>query len=491
MAATSERRMLILALLAIILPAPARAKAVSVQKIHLHVDQPVYTNLPVWIKADLNYPFEARYPYHENPSDFGPNQLEVKRRGQVLLPRPFPNFGGFVGTGIMDGSAAPASAPTNRLPLHLQYSIDEPGTYSVRWTAIRHLLEGGHWAPVVVARSDWFTFEVEASTPEQRESWLKKQLAAVPNDPGQLVGDFLPSLLVASPNPRALQVLLDQLYSKNSLVSGYALSSLDLFSIDDLRTQALALVHHRGLSERMAYLISWNPQFRDDKEDLVRITLPFLRSGDDRQVAATLQLLYFLVHPVKASWPANSEVPAQADRAVLAIAPNLVKRDGDIPQTLALYLGGIKSDVSRDLLWQLAERTGPGHEQALIVLTWIGDGRDLPRLGDLLLKPGHSDIYGRDFAGLPYSLMRGYGDRAVPYLEQAISASPYAFVRTSSAEQLALKGNRAAFGFILEAVQNSRFYKPELVQWLKDHCGLSRSADDEAVIAFLKSHLRG
>jgi hypothetical protein len=492
MAVTYERRMLILALLAATLPVPARASAVPVHDLYLNIDQPVYTNLPVWIKADLSYPYEARYPYHENPSDFGPNQLEVKRGGQVLLPRPFPNFGGFVGTGIMNGSAAPASAPTNRLPLHLQYSIDEPGTYSVRWTAIRHHLVSGHWAPEVVARSDWLTFEVKPSTPGQREAWLKKQLAAVPADPGQLVGDFLPSLLVASPDPRVLQIFLDQLYSKDSLVSGYALSSLGLFSADDLRTQVLELVHHRGLSGRMAYLISWNPQFREYREDLVRTILPFLRSGDDRQVAATLNLLGSLVHSERFSWPANSDVPAQVDRAVLAVASHLVKRGGEVPQTLAIYLGGIKSHVARGLLWQLAERTEPEHEQALIALTWIGDERDLPRLGDLLLKSGDSDVYGSDRASLPYSLMRGYGDRAIPYLEQAVSKSPYAFVRTQSAEELALKGRPVAFSFFLDAVENNRFYKQELVTWLKDRFPneLSGSADDEAVIAFLNSRLR-
>jgi hypothetical protein len=486
MAATSQRRTRILVLLAIGIPVAARAQALPVQDLHLNIDQPVYTNLPVWIKADLSYPYEARYPYREDPSDFGPNQLEVKRGGQVFLPRPFPIFGGSGGTGIMDGSAAPASAPTNRLPLHLQYSIDEPGSYSVRWTAIRHYLVNGRLATMVVARSDWLTFEVKPSTPEQRELWLKKQLAAVPHDPGQLVGDFLPSLLAVSPDPRVLQELLEQLYSRDSLVSGFALTSLGLFSADVLRTHALELVHHRGLSDRMAYLISWNPQFRDDKEDLIRTSLPGLRSDDDTQVAATLSLLGSLVHAERFSWPANSEVPGQIDHAVLDIAPNLVKRGGNVPQMLALYLGEVKSDVARGLLWQLAERT----EQALTVLAWIADDRDLPRLGEWLLKPGHSDTYGRGISTLPYSLIRGYGDRAIPYLEQAISISPYVFVRTSSAEELALKDRPAALSFFLDAVQNNRFYKPELVQWLMDHCGLSQTADDKAVIAFLNSRLR-
>jgi hypothetical protein len=215
--------------------------------------------------------------------------------------------------------------------------------------------------------------------------------------------------------------------------------------------------------------------------------LPYLRSSDDTQVGAALQLLYSVIHPV--SRPANSELCSEADQAVLAVAPNLVQRDGEVGQALALYLGGIKSDVSRALLWQLVRGTGPGHQQALIVLTWIGDQRDLPQLGRLLLKAGDPDAYGRDLASLPYHLLHGYGDAAIPYLEKAMSGSPYVFVRTSSAEELALQGRSSAFRFFLDAVQNNRSYKPELVQWLKNYCGLSASADNQAVIAFLSSRV--
>jgi hypothetical protein len=482
-----ERRRLIFGLLAVTILVMARAQTLLVQNLHLSLDEPVYTSLPVWIKTDLAYPYEARYPYSEDPSDFGPNEIELKRRNEAMQPRSFPRFGNSPGSGIQDGSVAPPNAPENRLPLHLKYPIDEPGTYSVRWTAVRHVLVGKRQTKVVVGRSDWLTFEVKPSTPEQRDAWLEKTLAAVPTDPGPLVGDFLPSLLVASPDPRVLRRVLDLLYSKDQLVSGYAFDSLGLFHADELRAQALELTHHRGLSDRMAYLLSWHPQFQDRREELVQATLPYLQSSDDRQVAATLQLLGWVVHPPKVSWPASSDIPGRADRAVLAAAPSLLKRDGDIPQMLALYLGGVKSDESRGLLWQLVEGAGSGHEQALIVLTWIGDDRDLPRLGEWLWRPGDADIYGRDLSTLPYGLMHGYGDRAIPYLEQAISASPYVFVRTESAEQLILKQKPAAIGFFLDAVQNHRFYKQELIQWLIDQCGLPPNSDDQAVIAFLKS----
>jgi hypothetical protein len=492
MAITSKRCLLILSFLAVALPMAAGDKDTPVQGFHIYVDQPVYTNLPVWIKADLSYPLEAHYPCTDNPGDFGPNQLEVKREGQVLLPRSTFQGVGSVGEGIVDGWVAPASAPTNRLPLHLRYTINEPGTYSVRWTKVQHTLKDGRPTQVVVARSDWLAFEVGPSTAEQREAWLQKQLSTVPKDPGQLAGDFLPSLLAAAPDPRALHLVLEQLYSTEQLISNYARLSLHLFRDNDIRTQAVELLHQRGPSDGLAGLLAWNALFQDCKEDLVRTILPYLHSPNDRQVAPTLTLLRFLAHGGTSEWPANSKVPSEADGAVLAVAHDLVKRGGEVPQMLALYLDGVKSNERRELLWRLAERPEPEHEQAYIVLAWIGDERDLPRLAELLLKPGDSDVYGRDRASLPYHLMRAYGDPAIPYLEQAISESPYVFVQTESAKELALKGRPVAFRFFLDAAEHNRFYKPELMNWLKDYFpnDLPRSANDEAVIVFLNSRLR-
>jgi hypothetical protein len=112
-------------------------------------------------------------------------------------------------------------------------------------------------------------------------------------------------------------------------------------------------------------------------------------------------------------------------------------------------------------------------------------------LAELLIQLGGADEDGRDLASLPYSLVRAYGDAAVPYLERAISESPYAFVRTQSAEELALRGRPVAFRFFLDAVENGRFYKQELVGWLKMQFPkeLPTSGGDATVITFLKTRL--
>jgi hypothetical protein len=176
----------------------------------------------------------------------------------------------------------------------------------------------------------------------------------------------------------------------------------------------------------------------------------------------------------------------------LTAAPELIRRGPEVAQLLAEYLGGIKSDGARELLWQMASRTDIVREQALIALTWIADPRDLPRSGELLLQPGDPDGYGRDLASLPYALAHAYGDRVVPFLERAVTDSPYPFVRTQSAKELAIAGRPVAFRFFLDALENNRFYKQELITWLKGRFPeeLSSSADDLGVMAFCKTHLK-
>jgi hypothetical protein len=172
MAAVSKRWVMVGALLTVASQLSVHAQDSAIKRFQIHVTEPVYTGFPIWIQADLSFPQEVRYPYQENPSDIGPNRLEVRRGNQILAPVPIkPWFGA---GGIGDGSIAPQDSPTNRLPLHLQYVLNEAGMYSVRWTEVRHTFAAGRMTEVIVAQSDWTTFEAKQSTPEQREAWLQK-----------------------------------------------------------------------------------------------------------------------------------------------------------------------------------------------------------------------------------------------------------------------------------------------------------------------------
>jgi hypothetical protein len=380
------------------------------------------------------------------------------------------------------------------LPLHILYQLKEHGTYAVRWTELRHGLENGHLVEKIVAQSEWTTFEVQQPTNKQRKTWIQQELAMTPSDPGVLVGDHLPNLLAAASDSRALRVFLEQLYSPSDLFSSVALNGLRFFPEEQMANEALSLMQRRGPNQSMAYLVSWHPRaFQKFQREIVRIALAGVQSDTPKDTAGSLKILMFVAHRPTSDFPINTPLVKSADEQVLAAAPSIIAH-GDSPsaQTLAEYLGQIKTDRARDLLWQIAERrSGAEREQATIALTWIGDERDLSRLADWLVAPGDQDGYGRDRAGLAYMLVHAWGDKSIPYLEKALSDSPYAFVRTQCAEELVLQGRQSAFPFFLDAVENNRFYKQEMLGWLKQHYSsqLLPDADDATVAAFLKSRI--
>ena len=189
-------------------------------------------------------------------------------------------------------------------------------------------------------------------------------------------------------------------------------------------------------------------------------------------------------------WTGDSTAMQDADRAVEAAAPALAQRLGPVAHTLAEYLPGIKSPASRVQLWQQVTRDSSDREQALIALTWIANPADLSRIGDLLEQPGNADPLGTDLASLPYHLIRAYGDEAIPYLQRALAESPYVWVRTQSAEQLALKGHAEAFRFFLDAITQDRFYRAEVVNWFRRAFRLRATASETEVTAFLNERIR-
>jgi hypothetical protein len=79
------------------------------------------------------------------------------------------------------------------------YRFDEPGTYSVRFTARK---DGQ-----VLYRSEWTDIDVGPSSEEDREAWLRSLDSEVNMNSRGLVSDTIPSLL-AWPDEKALAVLL-------------------------------------------------------------------------------------------------------------------------------------------------------------------------------------------------------------------------------------------------------------------------------------------
>jgi hypothetical protein len=75
----------------------------------------------------------------------------------------------------------------------------------------------------VSVNSEWTTFTVLQSTAAERERWLSRLLARPPADTELLLGDYIHSLVAATPDERALQAIAAQIYSSNQAVAGISL----------------------------------------------------------------------------------------------------------------------------------------------------------------------------------------------------------------------------------------------------------------------------
>ena len=240
------------------------------------------------------------------------------------------------------------------------------------------------------------------------------QLSPRPAEVGPYVGDYLPSVLAAAPDRRVAQAVIDALYSGVGLIRSCALGSLAKFPADVSAPLVLESLDRRGPVDGIAYFVSWHAAwFQDRRDEIVKTAVSFLRSNDNAVIEGALRMLGF-AHAF--DWKGDTTALRSAHRAVEAAGPGLMTRGDQVARALAVYLPVIKSAASRDLLWQQIGQRPAEREQALIALTWIADPADLSKIGDLLVQPGNKDSRGTDLSGLPYQLVRAFGDASIPSL---------------------------------------------------------------------------
>jgi hypothetical protein len=163
----------------------------------ISLEKPAYVHIPVWIRVDPPPPYSVSYPCWNGPWMPPGYEFEVRRNGGSLAPMPQPSSPpNREGTG-----AERCDGPTVRssLPLHLLYRLDEPGTYSVRFTAKKE--------DQVLYRSEWTDIVVGAFSEEKRDAWLQSLDSEIKINSRSIVSDMIPSLL-AWPDEKALAVLL-------------------------------------------------------------------------------------------------------------------------------------------------------------------------------------------------------------------------------------------------------------------------------------------
>lgn len=194
----------------------------------LSLHSPAFAGMPVWLRVEKPWGKGwLRYPFHTEPWNTGPGLLEVRSQGRdlpmlSLLPFVFPDIGLTVGL--------PGEVPQkylHRLPLHLVYPLDHPGTYEVRYTEYR-FIPGGPDREVHL-QSAWTPIEIQPATPAQRRAWLQRLAAAPRLDTIELLSNFLPSLLAQRDEP-ALRLLAPYLNSRDPLVHRYAAYALNYFA---------------------------------------------------------------------------------------------------------------------------------------------------------------------------------------------------------------------------------------------------------------------
>jgi hypothetical protein len=441
----------------------------------LSLEQAAHVGGPVWIHIQAPpFPWsgDVQYPVGVHPADFGCHEVEVRRNG-TLLPRiPMPATGGFANGPMCGNIGIPGHEMQhkNRLPLHLQYRFDSPGPYEVRYTRRRGLPDAPDSQPIF--QTAWTRIEIQPPPPPGEPG-----PGAAPQDPAEALSDCLPGVL-GFPDDAHLSLVTEYLYHPNDTVRQYASLGLAYWPDDEINRHLTDLLHTRGPSDVVVERTFRTP-------GAVDFILPYLRSDNPvlmRGAVTGVTRLLFADPPLLAA-----DARARAEDALISAADNVL-RAGD-PQTgnnYASALGGVHDAHARDLLWSFANRNVLT-EQSLIAITWFKNPADLPRFATLLDAPAKGDAMQRTYSSLPYAVYRAYGDAALPVLESAIQKSGYVWVQTNCARELVQAGRRSGFAFIAQAIEQNKFNRREMVQFIQDRFPELRGADDSKVLAFLKA----
>ena len=452
---------------------PVTLKA-GFEKTTVSLEQPAYAGLPVWLKVEL--PFELgsiHYPYVLGPAGFGCNEVEVRRNGVPLTLKPGSNWSryGMVFAGNVCGSYGPTAPPlAGRLPLHLLYQMDFPGTYEVRftlWTMPVGMLSQPQTK--FRARSEWTPIELLPSTPQQRADWLQGLRNHPPEDSARVLADVLPSLL-AMPGDASLEVLTGYLYHPNESVRRYAMDGLSYWPEDSTSLKLLALLHSRGPSDVMVRFLMRQPPLRAARAvEILEASLPFLKSESPVLVAGAIEAIQHGPHDGPAVLDALLESAVHVDRYA----------DAQSAANLTQWLAETKSETAHSQIRRFVEE---GRDYALAPLAAFADAKDLPLLGSTLVERASDD----HLVPLPSILYSTYKDAALPYLERALSAAPGRFTSREIALQLMIAGSPTGYQFAARAIAQRGPSRMDLIQAIKGHFAELTSASDEKVIAFVK-----
>jgi len=453
----------------------------------LSLETPAAVGMPVWLKVSaFGWDEGIQYPFDIHPANFNCQEVEVRRDGK-LLPRmaslATQASGGTPGSGFMCGSLGlrAKSHHLGRIPLHLQYRFDRPGTYEVRYT----FRKGTDPAEPPDLQSAWTPIEVLPGSPAERARWLADMAAHAPTDAVGLLTDFLPAIM-GVPDEPSLQLLCQYLYHPDTLVRQFAMYGLTYWPDEQSGAAVMQVTRTRGPSDVAVDFLSFRSKLTAAQADsIVESAIPYLLSNSPVVLLGAVTAIDRIA--LAQDSPAGLDVRARAENALMDAAAHIVSAgDAEIVHTYAMALGMVKDQRAGDLLWDLVNRN-LARSQAVIALTWRKSPDDLPKLAALALQPAHGNNLDYTLTSLPYALHRAYGDAALPYLETMLERSEFTWVRTDSARELAIAGRPAGFAFIVDALEHDRPYRTEMLQFVRDSFPELRQSSDAAILSFFQS----
>jgi hypothetical protein len=260
------------------------------------LDAPAYTNMPVWIHVDMPYTLgEIDYPLGIHPAATYCHEIEVRRNGALLerLPnaeKTATNPGVYSG-GPCGVLGLPAERKhRGRLPLHLLYHFEQPGTYEVRLTRVDNL-----FSPTkTLAVSQWTPIEIRAAPPGRRTEWLAELSRQPPSDTGTLLEDFLPSVL-GVPDEESLALSVPYLYHPDLLVRRFTVLGLGYWPVAEQKAVALRLLRERGPTDVLSGLLV------EQTDAAVREAVRYLHSTSPVLLTGAIELIRNPAHKPNAA----------------------------------------------------------------------------------------------------------------------------------------------------------------------------------------------
>jgi hypothetical protein len=337
----------------------------------ISVDQPAYIGEPIWVN-------ERTRPTPYSLVGGECNRLELLYDGKPVPPWPVKpvSVGGGGSTpwpiissrnvSDCERTAIYNPSPGKRLPLHIWFHIQQPGRYALRWNYEWPEFEGNKPVTKRVS-SAWITFTVQAPRAEDREKWLRTLVAHPDQSAVDLLSDYIPSLVAAAPDERALQAIVARLDWLDQMGES-AVEALAFFPEDHVRAAIFELIQKRGPTDFLAHLVSYNSfgldADPDQRAQMTKTCFAYLRSSDPWKASSAIEMVLFIVHDQRQ--PAmDPKLVALADNEVLSAAPDIAAAGKENPdRELILYMRSIDRAEGHQLLIRMAHSSSAAADLA-------------------------------------------------------------------------------------------------------------------------------